>query len=131
MDYLLDTHTLLWSLNSSEKLPEHIKEIINNRRNRIFVSNVSLWEIEIKHLKNPSLMPYTAQKIYNALNRADFIEMDVRDEYIFELENISSQGIHKDPFDYLLLATAKCEEMVLISHDANTSLYKDIHVLSY
>ena len=131
MDYLLDTHTLLWSLNSSEKLPEHIKEIINNRRNRIFVSNVSLWEIEIKHHKNPSLMPYTAQKIYNALNRADFIEMDVRDEYIFELANISSQGIHKDPFDHLLLATAKCEEMVLISHDTNTSLYKDVHVLSY
>ena len=49
MNYLLDTHILIWSLLDSEKLSKTILDIISNQENKIFVSTVSLWEISIKY----------------------------------------------------------------------------------
>ncbi|MFK0735100.1 MAG: type II toxin-antitoxin system VapC family toxin [Gloeotrichia echinulata GP01] len=48
MNYLLDTHTLLWWLNNDQKLCIEAKQIISNPENLIFVSAVSAWEISIK-----------------------------------------------------------------------------------
>lgn len=48
MKYLLDTHTLIWSIFEPEELSGKVSGILSNRRNQIFVSTVSLWEIAIK-----------------------------------------------------------------------------------
>lgn len=48
MSLLLDTHTLLWSLFEPKNLSLKAKTAISNRSNRIYVSNISLWEISLK-----------------------------------------------------------------------------------
>ena len=57
MKYLLDTHILFWSMNDEEKLPEDVLALINDQRNEIYFSSASVWEIVIKHRKNPQIMP--------------------------------------------------------------------------
>ena len=48
MQYLLDTHTLLWFLQDDPQLPKKISSRIRNIENNCFVSIASLWEIAIK-----------------------------------------------------------------------------------
>ena len=49
MKLLLDTHVILWALEDSSRLPIHIRDMIIDERNEIYVSTISLWEIAIKH----------------------------------------------------------------------------------
>jgi len=42
MRYLLDTHTVIWYLDESRRLPPRTEEIIDDNDNRIHVSAISL-----------------------------------------------------------------------------------------
>ena len=131
MELLLDTCTLLYAITGNEKLPHKIREMIDNEKNRIFLSIVSEWEIEIKHLKNPTLMPFTAVDIENEIVLTDITVLNMRTEYLMQLKDIMSQNIHKDPFDHYLLAMAKEEGMTLITHDQTLEKYNGVKVISY
>ena len=48
MNYLLDTHVLIWYFEDSSDLSFKVAEIIDNEGNLKFISSVSLWEIVIK-----------------------------------------------------------------------------------
>lgn len=129
MELLLDTHVLIWSLFDADELSSFAKEMISNEHNSIFFSISSLWEIEIKHQKHPELMPYSARDIYNLIiDRTDFLMLNIRPEYLFELDGIIKQEIHNDPFDHMILSTAKIEGMKLLSHDKRFEKYKDINL---
>jgi PIN domain nuclease of toxin-antitoxin system len=51
MKLLLDTHILLWWLDDDKKLSENGRQFIRNPDNDIFVSHISLLEIQIKAMK--------------------------------------------------------------------------------
>ena len=51
---LFDTHILLWALTGDERLPVKAREMMKDPETAIFYSSVSVWEVAIKHLKNPS-----------------------------------------------------------------------------
>ena len=48
MKYLIDTHTLLWSVGNNPKLSEKAKEIYLNPKNEIYLSLASIWKLSIK-----------------------------------------------------------------------------------
>ena len=48
MKLLLDTHILLWWLNDDDKLSKNARQLISHADNVIYVSHISLWEIQIK-----------------------------------------------------------------------------------
>ena len=125
MKLLLDTHVLLWSLFSPEKLTDGAKAMIMDRANTIAVSVASLWEIEIKHRKRPETMPYSSALLEMAIDAAGYDLLPIKGAHIDCLEAFISQEIHNDPFDHLLLATAKVEQMTLLTHDSNIALYKN------
>ena len=131
MDVLLDTCTLLWAMHSQNRLPDNIKNIINDTKNDVFISNTSIWEIELKHLKNKELMPYDSKDVLNAINDSDFRIINLRNEYIMGLKDIVDQHIHNDPFDHLILSMAKDEKMKLITHDEMMKKYKGIDILGF
>lgn len=45
MRLLLDTHTLIWLLNDLRRIPQHIRHIVANRGNDVFVSAITIFEI--------------------------------------------------------------------------------------
>jgi PIN domain nuclease of toxin-antitoxin system len=45
---LLDTHLLLWTVASSQRLPPEARSLIEDPGNDAFYSAASLWEIAIK-----------------------------------------------------------------------------------
>ncbi len=50
MRYLLDTHVLMWFLGEDPKLPQRIRDVIENSDD-INVSIASFWEMAIKESK--------------------------------------------------------------------------------
>ena len=49
MNYLLGTHILIWILVDPEKVPEPMRRLVEETRNRVWFSAASIWEIAIKH----------------------------------------------------------------------------------
>lgn len=48
MNYLLDTHTLIWFLIGDKQLLKAAFSLIENPGNKKYVSSGNLWEISIK-----------------------------------------------------------------------------------
>lgn len=131
MNYLLDTHVLLWALNNSNNLPENIKEILSNENNNIFVSVASLWEAEIKHLKYPESFDDTSFMLETSLMFTDYNLINIEADDVNSLYSVVDNKVHNDPFDHILLATAKNRGLTLITHDKKMSEYKSVNSIVF
>ena len=109
MRYLLDTHILFWSMNDEGKLPEDILAAINSRENDVFFSSASVWEVVIKHGKNPAIMPVDGKAFMDACLKAGFIPLSIENEHILAVDTLrrtAGEPPHNDPFDRILIAQA-------------------------
>ena len=133
MKLLLDTHILIWALADDPKLPKKARELILDTDNTIYVSVVSLWEVVVKHSIHPTEIPYSGKDFYDACRCAGFELLETKPEHILAVEDLRrGEGVppHKDPFDRLLIAQAKVEEMQFVTHDALLSGYGEACVAS-
>lgn len=116
MKLLLDSHVVLWALENSHRLPEHIKDMILDENNDIYVSVVSLWELSLKHKKNPEALIYDGNLIKEYCQKAGFYFLSLSVENIYAFNKLD-MSMHKDPFDQMLVAQSVSANMRLISHD--------------
>ena len=134
MNYLLDTHVVLWALYDDDKLPNKIKEIILNQNNSLYFSVVSPWEIETKHQKKPENIKINGKQVTFLCRQAGYKTININinhiNEYV-ELGMLFNNIDHHDPFDKMLLAQAKAENMILITHDKKFKLYNDSNILFF
>lgn len=124
MHFLVDTHILLWALYSPEKLPEDIRIILEGNGTHIEYSIVSLWEIEIKHGKFPTQFDFTGEVTHEDAQSAGLHMMKLEPYHISNLERLNKpKKKHKDPFDRMLMAQAKYENVYLLTHDKRLTDY--------
>ena len=116
MKILLDTHTLIWALEDSPRLPLAVRDAIIDESNQIYVSTLSLWEIAIKHKKRADVMPYSANEIRNYAMRSGYIFLSLSLDAISVYDNFDF-GILSDPFDRMLLCQSQSHNMRLLTHD--------------
>lgn len=121
---LLDTHIFLWWLFDDPKLPIRIKEFVKDRRNAIFVSAASVWEITTKfRLGKLPDAGQIAKNVPEWIIRAGFESIPVSAEHA---QLAGSWDLpHRDPFDRMLAAQAKLENLPLATAD---SLLKDFPI---
>lgn len=132
MKILLDTHIIIWLFNDSPKLSQKAKELVLRADNEIYYSVISLWEIKIKRLARPDKMPLTVKKISDYCKRSGYKLINLKDESIYKLGNLSrpkSEPPHKDPFDKMLICQAESENMSLLTHDSLIKGYTSSNIL--
>jgi len=112
MNCLLDTHVLLWWLNDDRSLSVKCTEAITNGRNVIFVSAVTIWEIQIKHAIGKLDLP---DHFEATLKQEPFEFLDVTPTHAFAVGRLPMH--HRDPFDRMLIAQAQIENLTLITRD--------------
>ena len=119
MHILLDTHYLIWSLYNSSRLPEDLVMLLKDENIWIEYSIVSLWEIEIKHLKHPEKFEFTASDILYDAQNAGYHMIDVDPVHIFALGSLQDENVlnHKDPFDRIMIAQCEYEDMEFWTRD--------------
>ena len=134
MNILLDTHFVFWFALGDERLSRELCSLIEDPRNRVFVSEVSVLEIAIKHAKNPAAMPYSAEEFVLLCEQASFGLRPLTHETIFAYGSLAFDKVgdlHKDPFDRLLIAQAKSESLLFATHDRLLALYGEPLVAVY
>ncbi len=133
MNLLLDTHILIWALNEDSRLSEKAREMILNKDNAIYYSSVSIWEVSIKHTNHPDNVEFTGKELSQFCKEAGFLPVEMRDKHVFALETITrEEGAppHFDPFDRMLIAQAKAENMYFLTHDSLIPYYKEKCIIS-
>lgn len=121
--YLLDTHVLLWWFFDDPKLSKRARDAIASPTSRVFVSSVSAWEISIKHQigKLPNV-GHLVKELPLYIRRERFEVLPIALEHGIAAGELD--GKHKDPFDRMLIAQARLEELTLISNDKIFKKYK-------
>jgi PIN domain nuclease of toxin-antitoxin system len=117
MNLLIDTHIFIWSEISVGKIKSDILAELVNTNNEIFMSLVSIWEMQIKiqlgrlTFPKPLIDIVENQKVINNLRI-----LPITEEHIYHLSKLPHH--HTDPFDRLIIAQSLSETLTLVSDDS-------------
>ena len=117
MKFLLDTHTLIWTMNNSPRMSPRARSAVSDFKNQVAVSVVSVWEAATKYRQGR--LPEAARLLHDpreVLDRMRFTPLPLQLEHAKLGGSLVSS--HKDPFDRMLAAQALLEGMTLVSADA-------------
>lgn len=106
MNYLLDTHTILWFLEGNENLSLDARFATENPDNISFISIASIWEIAIKLNLGKLKLDIKLEELKSEIIKNGFEILPLDFEHIIGLSNLET--IHKDPFDRIIISQAIC-----------------------
>ena len=119
MTLLLDTHAYLWWLAGDIRLGGDARRAISEPDSEIFVSVASLWEIAIKAGIGRLKADVPAVVAEVEANRFRLLAID-RD-HVIVLADLPRH--HRDPFDRMLIAQARTEELTIVTSDRRFARY--------
>lgn len=123
MKLLLDSHTFKWWRDEPNKLSSAAFTEISNPNNDVFLSVVTVWELQIKIALNKFTVTGGLEKaVKDEQQNNGFQMLPINLSHALYLENLPLH--HKDPFDRLLISQAIVENMTLVSADANFANYQ-------
>jgi len=121
MKLLLDTHTVIWFVNKHPRLPQRIRDMLEDESNVVYVSSISLWEIAIKSRLGKLDLNRSFRDVIRLLHSNGFRFLTIRLRYFYRLNRLELH--HKDPFDRMLIAQSLAENMPLVSNEEVFDLY--------
>ena len=121
MRLLLDTHIYLWWLRDDRKLSAKARKSIADA-DEVFVSSVSIWEASIKSALGK--LDVDVDALVTGIAISGFQELSMTAKHAARIATLP--GIHRDPFDRMLIAQALCEPLRLLTIDAKLREYTDV-----
>ncbi len=122
MKLLIDTHVFLWLRSEPHRLSPRVLSAYQDTSNRIYLSIVSVWEMQIKHQLGKLRLDIPLKELIEEQCNANTLEiLPFGLNHIFELQNLPLH--HKDPFDRLLIVQSRVENIRLASSDSMFNLY--------
>jgi PIN domain nuclease of toxin-antitoxin system len=116
MRILLDTHVLIWLVEGDKNLSAVARSAIEDEGNSLYLSIVSLWEITIKlSLGKLDLQLSVDEMVESFLIPGGIEILQIETSHLSILRDLPLY--HRDPFDRLIIAQAKSEQMMLVSAD--------------
>ena len=116
MRYLLDTVVWVWSVWEPDRISRKAHEVMNDLDQEIFLSAVTAWEVAIKSGSGKLVLPEVPTTyVPRRMIEQGLRPLPVSHQHALAVFNLPNH--HRDPFDRLLIAQAKIENMVLISSD--------------
>jgi PIN domain nuclease of toxin-antitoxin system len=122
---LLDTHVLLWAIGDSEKLSPQVVEIVSNRRNEVFVSAISLWEIVLKYSLGKLELYFAVEDIPKYCEQMGLYLIPLMPLDALGFLKLPPKKNHKDPFDRMLIYQCIKFNYTLISKDDKMNFYEN------
>ena len=122
MGLLLDTHVVLWWLADDPALAAGVKDQLDHDPD-VYVSAATIWEVAIKQvigkLPEPAGLP-------ELIRGSGFAELPISSQHAVTAARLPM--IHRDPFDRMLVAQARDENLTLVTRDQRCQRY-DVAVL--
>ncbi len=115
MKLLLDTHTFLWWDNEPAKLSRNVLNACFDPQNTLFLSVVSVWELQIKLQIGKLDLRLPLSDVLDDHRRKGLLIVSLEVTDILGLAALPM--IHRDPFDRLLVSQARRTGFPLVSRD--------------
>lgn len=121
MDFLLDTHALLWWFAGDTRLSSRAARAIGDRQNRCCLSSVSLYEIAFKGTLG-KLPGVNFGRLEAELTRQRILVSPVTRRIARIAGGLPL--FHRDPFDRMIVATSISKNWPLVTADRTLSAYR-------
>ena len=121
MRLLLDTHLLIWSMSHLKSISPKTRKLLEDRKNDLYFSVVSLWEIGVKRALNRPDFDFDPHLLRGVLLAKGFEELSVSAEHVLAVDQLPL--LHRDPFDRLLLCQTLVEGLTLLTTDERILKY--------
>jgi PIN domain nuclease of toxin-antitoxin system len=119
---LLDTNVILRVLTADKKMSARARRALDRPGTSLVVSIVSVWEIVLKHQTGKlTLRDSLSQVLEQVLYRSSWIILTMGPEHLLALASLPM--LHSDPFDRLLIAQAKYENLTIVTADEQIREY--------
>jgi PIN domain nuclease of toxin-antitoxin system len=116
MNLLLDTHVFLWFISGDKRLPNIIRDSIRDSQNEVYLSVASIWEAIIKNHIGKLPLPASPEIYLPTQRERHFISSLFLDEAsVMRLAGLP--GIHRDPFDRILICQALQHDLTIATTD--------------
>jgi len=124
MNYLVDTHYLIWSLLDPEKMAMSHRAVLVDATSPKFVSKISYWEIALKFgLGKLQLKGISPEKLLKVATEAGYEILDITEDDFATSYQLPTSKVHRDPFDRLLVWQCIRNDLVLVSDDKRLKEY--------
>jgi len=125
--YLLDTSVFLWTAGAPDKMNKEAATLLSSRSSKLYLSAVSSWEIAIKlALGSLILLRRPSEFIPDAMRALTIQALDITHSHALAAGELPPH--HRDPFDRILIAQARAENMTLLTTDRAFAKY-DVETL--
>jgi len=114
---LLDTHVVLWWLANDPTLAPDARSAIADADD-VTVSTASVWEISLKASLGKLDAP---DDLGDQLIRHQFAILPIHLNHALYYRALA--GLHRDPFDRMLVSQAHVEGLTIVTRDANIPTY--------
>jgi PIN domain nuclease of toxin-antitoxin system len=127
MNFLLDTHVLIWWVEGSSKIGRRAKKALLHPEATVWVSAANIWEISIKAALG-RLDPFDPPEDWTLtlVNELGVRSLPITFEHAAAVRHLPLH--HGDPFDRMLIAQARCESLTLLTVDPLMEAY-DVRLL--
>lgn len=115
MRLLLDTHTLIWHYENDPQLSVVAKNTINGGDCPVFISAASIWEMCIKVGLGKLPLRAPVGELIADYRAQDVLFLPITEAHALAVGDLPD--IHRDPFDRLLVAQARCEGLTIVIDD--------------
>ena len=121
MNYIIDTHILLWYMKGDSRISTETKKKIENSSNNILISNASLWEMAVKVNIGKLELNGSLNDIKNYIDEKGIHLLEFDADDLDMLQRLPFH--HQDPFDRLIIAQTKAKSLEIISNDWQVNKY--------
>ena len=122
MRILLDTCEFLWLVAGDARLPAPVASAVRDPQNQVFLSAVSFWEICLKHGLGKLPLPQSpAQFVPTQRGLHHIAPLALDEAAVTKLSGLP--GLHRDPFDRMLICQAQAHGLTLASSDSLVRQY--------
>ncbi len=115
---LADTHAWLWWLADDERVSARARDLIATGDVPVHFSAASVWEAEIKAAIGKLAV---RDDLLAALEADRFSELPMTARHAIEAARLPL--LHRDPFDRMLVAQARLEDLTIITSDPKIAEY--------
>jgi len=124
MNVLVDTCTLIWALQSPDKLSAQGQSILEDGNHQVTVSVVSFWEISLKHaIGKLTFGKASPEMIPGFISEMGWSTLPLNATTAASFHRLPLQTNHRDPFDRMLVWQAITEKIPLVSADSSMPAY--------
>jgi len=125
--FLADTNVVIWTISRSDRLSARAKSTLADATKPIIVSVASVWEIVLKHQAGKLVFDMTLDlAIDHILYGSPWTIAPITSEHLPVLASLPM--LHKDPFDRILIAQARYQNLTIITPDEKIRNY-DVRTL--